>query len=231
MKQDAPIFSPRTIAFLKALERNNSRDWFHTHHRRFQEEVQEPVLEFIRAVQPELLRISSHFLADDRKIGGSMLRLQRDMRFTSDPTPYFTHVLVIFRHEVGRGFDAPAFHVRIDAGAIEIGAGFWRPRASNLERLRARILERPAEWKRIRNAKRLRETFGGLSGAMLKRLPKGLPEDHPLAEDLRRKDWRLARSLEPAALADPGFAREAVSTFRAAAPLVRFLCQALRLPF
>ncbi len=83
-----PYFSPATFRFLCALARNNNRAWFKAHQAEYERDVREPYLRFIADLQPALARISAHYRADPRKVGGSLFRIQRDVRFAGDKAPW-----------------------------------------------------------------------------------------------------------------------------------------------
>ena len=100
---DFTSFQPSLFRFLKTLTANNNRAWFQQNKTRYEEQLLTPCQEFIRSFQPHLKRVSPHFLADDRRVGGSLMRIYRDTRFARDKTPYKTNVGIHFRHEMGKG--------------------------------------------------------------------------------------------------------------------------------
>src|SRR5215831_13572407 len=102
-------FGPELFSFLTDLRANNSREWFAANKQRYEEQLLEPALAFINAFAPRLERISPHFRADARPIGGSLFRIHRDTRFSKDKSPYKTHTGIQFRHEVGKDVHAPGY--------------------------------------------------------------------------------------------------------------------------
>ena len=140
------------IEFLVELTSNNEREWFKKNQARYEALVREPTLAFIRAIAPRVAKISSHLVASDSKVGGSMMRPQRDIRFARDKTPYKTHVGVQFRHELGKDVHAPGLYVHFDPAEVFVGIGMWHPDPESLQAIRSRIEADPAAWKRIRNA-------------------------------------------------------------------------------
>ncbi|PIP02194.1 MAG: TIGR02453 family protein, partial [Zetaproteobacteria bacterium CG23_combo_of_CG06-09_8_20_14_all_54_7] len=103
----ATHFTPATMAYLETLAANNNRDWFQEHKHRYEQDVREPALAFIEAVGARLPAIAPHFTADARKMGGSLMRVYRDSRFSKDKTPYKTNIGIQFRHEAGKDVHAP----------------------------------------------------------------------------------------------------------------------------
>ena len=85
-----PYFTDKTFKFLRALARNNSREWFHAHKAEYDAHLRGPFLQLITDLQPDLLGISEHYRADPSGVGGSLFRIHRDTRFSNDKTPYKT---------------------------------------------------------------------------------------------------------------------------------------------
>lgn len=223
-------FGPELAVFLEELRDNNDRDWFNANRDRYEGSVREPARAFIRTMAPALAAVSSHFRADDRKQGGSLMRVHRDTRFSRDKTPYKTNVGIQFRHALGRDVHAPGFYVHLEPGGAFLAAGVWRPDSSALSMIRTRIGEEPDTWRRIRDAAAFRASFR-LGGDSLKTMPRGFAKDHPLAEDLRRKDFIAIHEMPLPDALGPDFADGAAARMRDASALVRFLCEAIDVPF
>lgn len=223
-------FPAGCLPFLEALGSNNNREWFKENKQRYEMEVREPALAFIETMAPSLYRISPHFRAVPKKVGGSLMRVYRDTRYTKDKTPYKTNIGIQFRHELGRDVHAPGFYVHIEPGGCFIGVGIWRPETKALTRIRDFILDNPASWT---GAKRHRpfKTHFVLEGESLKRHPRGYPADHPLIEDLKRKDFIACSLFGESEVGNRSFHRFAANRFRQAVPFMRYLCTALDVAF
>jgi len=85
---DRRYFTEETFTFLSALAANNRRDWFEPRKQFFEEAARRPALQFIREMAGGLTTISPHFRAVPRKVGGSLMQIYRDTRFSADKTPY-----------------------------------------------------------------------------------------------------------------------------------------------
>ena len=223
-------FGPALAGFLQDLRSNNERSWFTANRERYEETVREPARAFIRAMAPALAAISPHFRADDRKTGGSLMRIHRDTRFSRDRTPYKTNVGIQFRHALGRDVHAPGFYVHFEPGNAFLGAGVWRPDSSALFMIRARIDEEPDAWREVRDGEALRASFQ-LGGESLKTMPRGFPKDHALAADLRRKDFLALHEFPWQEALGPKFPDLVAARMRDAGGFMRFLCEALDVPF
>lgn len=221
-------FPADTVRFLGELAENNNRPWFNENKHRYEQWVLEPALDFICAMVPRLEPLAPHFTAIPRRMGGSLMRVYRDTRFSRDKSPYKTNIGIQFRHELGKDVHAPGFYVHLDPGSCFLGVGIWHPASGSLGKIRDRIVEDPAAWKRVRDARDFRRRFE-LSGDSLKRQPRGYSADHPFIEDLKRKDFIGVSTFGIEAAEDAAFADRVTADFAAARPFMAFLCGALNL--
>jgi uncharacterized protein (TIGR02453 family) len=225
------LFDAELFRFLRELKEHNDRAWFTANKARYQAVVQEPLLGFIAAFAKPLREISPAFIADPRPSGGSMFRIYRDTRFSNDKTPYKTHAAAQFRHRDGRDVHAPGFYLHLEPGNVFCGAGIWHPDGATLGRIRDAIVDSPRSWRQAAAAVEDGEPRHGRGGESLKRPPRGYAPDHPLIDDLKRKDHvSFCPLTEADVLADDVVDRVAAA-FRPAVPYVRFLCRALDLEF
>jgi len=219
-------FTPDFFAFLTELKENNNRDWFHANKDRYKAEIQEPLLHFISDFAGPLNEISPNFIADPRPSGGSMFRIYRDVRFSKDKSPYKTHAAAQFRHRAGRDVHAPGFYLHLEPGGVFAGAGLWHPDRTALDMIRTAIVERPDEWRAVLGDPSFIKHHE-LSGESLKRAPRGYDPEHPLVEDLKRKDFVCVRRFTQKKAASAAFLDDFVESCRGAGPFVQFLTEAI----
>ena len=219
-------FTSDLFDFLSDLEGNNSREWFHASKDRYKRVVQEPLLRFISDFSEPLRRISPRFVADPRPSGGSMFRIYRDVRFSKDKSPYKTHAAAQFRHQEGKDAHTPCYYLHLEPGSVFAGAGLWHPPGPALSKIREAILESPDEWTAITTNLGFKKTYT-LEGDSLKRAPRGIDPDHPLIEDLKRKDFIYSRSFSRKQATSAGFIDLFTDTCAATAPFVRFITEAV----
>jgi len=227
---EPPSFSPDLFTFLDELADHNDRAWFKANRQRYDDAVQEPALAFIAAFAPRLRRISRHFGADARPVGGSLFRLQRDTRFSKDKTPYKTNVGISFRHQQAADVHAPAFYLHMEPGNVFAAAGVWHPDSATLGRIRDTIAACPEQWTRVAYGKPFVAAYR-LDGASLVRPPRGYDPDHSMIADLKRKDFIGVVALTEETVLSPGFINEYAQVCGAAAAFMRFLCDATGVPF
>ena len=228
MKQ--PTLKPALFDFLRELKANNERPWFETNKARYIADVRDPMLDFIAAFAEPLAAISPHFVADPRANGGSLFRIYRDTRFSPDKRPYKTNVGAHFRHVAGKDAHAPGFYLHLDPEACFAGCGIWSPGSDALAQIRKAIADNPAVWKRVAQADAFRDKFS-LMGQSLKRPPRGFDAEHPLIEDLKRKDFVARTQFDEADAVQPDFLKRFTEIVHSGAEFVKFLSRAVGVPF
>ena len=216
--------TPQIFRFLRAIKRNNDRDWFTRNKQRYIDEVRDPVCQFIADFAPRLEKISPSLVADPRPVGGSMIRIYRDTRFSKDKSPYKSWVGIRFGHAEGKGVPSPSCYLHLEPGRVFFAGGMWHPEPDSLRAVRDAIVEHPGRWKKIVG----RRGFELSEGESLKRAPRGYDPDHPFIEDLRRKGFMHSVSFTEKAACAPGFASELERVGRRAVPLMVFLAAAVK---
>lgn len=224
----ARYFTRKTFRFLKDLEENNNRDWFNVHKQDYEDLIRTPALDLIEAFEKPLQKFAPEFNAIPNKVGGSLMRVYRDVRFSKDKTPYKTNIGIQFRHHMGKDVHTPGYYLHISDQECFIGAGIWRPDSSSLKKIRQLIDEKPTLWKRART---IRNSEFELSGSTLIRPPRGFDAEHPLLVDLKRKDFIMIQGIGKRDVQSKDLVAMLAREYRKASPLMRFLCRALEVPF
>ena len=223
-------FTNKTFSFLKQLAHNNEREWFNEHKQDYEDLIRTPALNFIADFSDELMMISPHFTAKPKKVGGSLMRIYRDVRFSKDKSPYKLNIGIQFRHERAKDVHSPGFYIHIEPGNNFIGAGIWRPDSESLGGIRDWINEKQSLWTEIKKDKTFNKLFS-FSGDTLIRPPKGFEKSHPLIDDLKRKDFIAIASISNKFVLDKDFRDDVFSYFSAADIYMQFLCDALELRY
>lgn len=223
-------FTADTIGFLNELKNNNNREWFNENKARYEEHVLDVALRFIQSMHDPLEKIAPRFTAIPKRMGGSLMRVYRDTRFSKNKTPYKTNIGIQFRHEQARDVHSPGYYVHIDTEQIFVGVGMWRPDSEPLFGIRQRIVDKEAEWLSASKDKTFSRHFK-LGGETLSRAPRGFDKDHPLLTDIKRKDFIAIKNLDFGAATQPKFQQKVETAFRAGEPYMRFLCKAVGVPF
>ena len=219
-------FEPRTLKFLRDLKANNNREWFAEHKPRYEKDVLDVALRFIQSMQEPLAGIAPHFMAVPQRMGGSLMRVYRDTRFSKNKLPYKSNIGIQFRHERAKDVHSPGYYVHIDPDSVFIGVGMWRPDSDSLRQIRERISVKPAEWQRAIGSAAFKRHFE-LGGESLKRPPRGFDAEHPLIEDIKRKSFIAVRDMPVDDCLKPQFQRSVETSFKQMTPYMEFLCKAV----
>jgi len=217
-------FPPETFAFLRSLARHNDREWFEAHRDDYENVCVAPALAFVATVGP---RVKSLFagIQFDATLGGSLLRIHRDLRFVRNEKPYKEYLDVWFWRGEDKGRAAPSFGVRLHGDRIEVGAGIRVLVGEQLAAYRVAVAD-------ARSGRRLDEVMSALrkagrytiAGKQLARVPVGFDPAHARVELLRRTGLFMCRDTPVGKSASTAkFADECIGHFAAMVPLCRWL--------
>lgn len=225
------MISTALFDFLRDLRENNNRDWFKANQSRYEQDVKAPLLRLITEFSAPLQTISPHFLAIP-KVGGSLFRIHRDVRFSKDKRPYKEAAAVHFRHAAGKDVHAPGFYFHIAPDEVFAALGIWGPGSRELLRIRQAIVSDPDEWTEITQSKEFKEVFSqGYEHQKLKRAPKGFNPDHPLIEDLKCKHFVASCPLSEEFAVSEDLPVQLAITYGHGAAYMEFLTRTLGLPW
>jgi uncharacterized protein (TIGR02453 family) len=225
MAASSSHFGPKLFKFLRDLAANNNKTWFQENKPRYEDDVKEPLLNFISDFADHLEKISEQFNADPRPNGGSMFRIYRDARFAKDKDPYKTHAAAHFRHRVGKDVHAPGFYLHLEPRNCFMGGGIWHPDPPALRKIRDAIVAKPDDWKKVLKSGLV------IEGDALTRAPQGYRADHPFVDDLKRKDFFTSIAFSDKEACSADFIKRYAQACKQSAPLIKFLTHAVELPF
>lgn len=222
------MFSRKTLNFLRALKRNNDREWFKARRDEYETHVRGPMIAVVERLAIDFRSFAPELIASPKQ---SLFRIYRDTRFSSDKKPLKTHEAAVFRTRQLPKPQGAGLYFDVAPRGVWIGGGMWRPEPAELVKLRAHIAETWPEIRDITRTRAFRSRFGDVAGEKMTRVPRGYPPDHPAAEFLKFRQFHAGEEF-PASTA---YSREGyptlIATFKALMPLVRFLnAGLLRLP-
>jgi uncharacterized protein (TIGR02453 family) len=222
-------FSPKLFEFLQELKKNNNREWFEQNRSTYIASVRDPFLAFIAAFKPRLQKLSPWLVADPKPVGGSMLRIYRDLRFSRSKEPYKPMAAAYFHHRAGKE-NAPGIYIHLEPGNNFIGIGLWHPDPITRRMVTDAISSKPQSWEKAINGTAFRSSCS-LIGESLSRLPKQYDPDHPFAEDLMRKDFVAHAEFSRQAVCSKDFIERVEKICFAASPFLQFLTRSVGLPW
>ncbi|MBC3764299.1 DUF2461 domain-containing protein [Neptunicella marina] len=223
-------FSQQTFQFLTQLANHNDKEWFNEHKQDYEKFVREPALAYISEMQSWIKMISPYYEAIPKKMGGSLMRVYRDVRFSKNKAPYKTNIGIQFRHEIGKDVHAPGFYLHIEPGNSFLGVGSWHPAPDALKAYRDHIVTKPGPYQDAIEHQPFAECYQ-MTGNSLQRAPKGFDAEHPLIDEIKRKDFIALTPVSDQFIVADDLPEQTARLFGRAQPLQRFLCEALGLRF
>jgi len=177
-------FPKETLEFLAALRTNNDKKWFDAHRADYESYFVEPAKDFVAALAPRLKTIDRKIHAEPR-INGSILRIQRDVRFARDKSPYKDHLDLWFWTGEEKGWDSSGFFLRLTPDMLVLGAGMHAFGGAKLARYRRAVLDAKKGAALAKAVARARKDGYEVGEERYINTPKGTPHDHPRASLLK----------------------------------------------
>ena len=218
------MFTPETLKFLRALKRNNDREWFKARKDQYEQHVRGPMIAVIERLARDFQSFAPEIVASPKT---SLYRIYRDTRFSDNKTPLKIQVSASFRWKGLLKGEGAGLYLEVHPQWVWMGGGFWAPPSPQLVRIREHIADTFPEIQQIERARAFKSMFGALDGEKLTRVPRGYPKDHPAAEYLKFKQFLAGREFPPEFATTPKFYPALVETYKAAMPLIRFLNEPL----
>lgn len=175
-------FPKAATTFLKGLAQNNSKTWFDAHRGDYENGLLEPCKDFVAAIGPKLAKISPDIHAEP-KVNGSIMRINRDTRFSKDKTPYKTYMGLWFWQGAGRSRECPGFYFGLSGDELTLGAGMHMFGPKQLDAYRKALVE-PKKGAAGRKAYDKIAKLKGIDigGAHYKKVPRGFDQEHANAD-------------------------------------------------
>lgn len=223
-------FSPDAIQFMADLAHNNDRAWFQPRKADYERLVRDPMAAMIADLADHLAARKVPLRADPVR---SPFRIYRDTRFSRDKSPYKTHIGASFpwideAGGAGESVDEEVHgnggYFNFQPGEMYVGGGMWMAARPRLDALRRAIVDEPDRVRAAFEDPAFTAWFGGVrTHEELKRVPAGLPADHPMADMFRWKDVVFGRRLADEEVCSPELPARLAEGYAAALPVFRFL--------
>jgi len=188
-------FTKETLAFLEGLRLNNDREWFLQNRAVYERAVKAPFEAFVAKV---IDRVKEHEPELRMVPRDAIFRINRDVRFSKDKSPYKTHMGAIIGLGGKRGEDKTGFYVQVSSENLFVAGGAYQLSPQALARVRSAIARDPKGFERLIKAKRFTGKFpGGMQGEVAKRIPPELAEAaraHPI---IANKQYWWEAEMEP----------------------------------
>lgn len=223
-------FSERTFKFLHSLKRNNNKAWFEAHRDEYEDYLREPSKALAEVM-------GQHFREQGMPVVGnartSLFRINRDIRFSKNKSPYKTHIGLSFPLEGSKKEEWCGFYFSFEPAKTGKGVnsfgggGVYMPMPPQLKRIRTKIAREHKALEKILGDKAFKKLCPkGLTGESLTRMPQGFEEGHPAATLLKMKSFLFEFPLTAEDLMSKKLPEKLLKNFNTALPLVEFLGKA-----
>ncbi len=225
-------FRPAAFTFLRGLAKNNNRAWFEARREIYEAEVRAPMKALVEEMDARFGRFGPEIIGDPKR---AIFRINRDIRFSRDKSPYKTHAACWFNHgnatrQVGQDAESGSagFYFHLQPGSSFLGAGIWMPPRGQLGKIRDALTEAPKGFAAVVESPAVKRRYGKLEDEnMLTRLPRGYEPGHPAEKWLRHQSFTMGRALTEREVLGNKLPQVLERDYKLLLPLVRWLNQAL----
>jgi uncharacterized protein (TIGR02453 family) len=221
------MLQPSTLKFLKDLKKNNNKPWFDANRKQYEEAKKD----FENFVQ----QVIDSFGKKDKSISSlkakdCLFRINRDVRFSKDKSPYKTNFGACINKEGRKAFSSAGYYFHLEPGQVFLGGGIYHPLPPELNKIRQEVDYSFKEFKKIITAKKFRAVYKDMDKShdfVLSRLPKGYEADNPAAEYLKFKSYIVMTEFKDDDLTSKTLLKKTITAFETLQPLIDFLNRAL----
>jgi len=220
------MLKPATLRFLTDLKAHNAKPWFDAN-RPFYEAARADFLNLVTNLIGELGGIDPAIAEANLQAKACTFRINRDVRFSTDKSPYKTHFAAWF-NAGGKIANTAGYYLHVEPGGAFVAGGLYMPEPKVLAALRQEMDYNLPAFEALLHHADFRSHFNGLSREdALQRPPKGYDAGNPAIEYLKLKSFTASHPLPDDVLTKPALSGEVLGAFRGLQPLVRFLNGAL----
>lgn len=216
-----------SLDFLKKLKKNNSREWLEQN-RGLYENYRCDILQLTENLLKELSKIDPAISQANLDPKKCLTRINRDLRFSKDKTPYKNYVLIVFNKNYPQPNKAGYF-IPIEPGNCSVGGGVWQTTLEYLKKIRQEIDYSFTDFNKIISTSEFQRTFpNGIQGVgKLKKMPDGYKETNPASELLKMKGFCTKEPINDKILTDKNCVQSIIDSFKTTKPLVDFVNKAI----
>ncbi|HQW84218.1 MAG TPA: DUF2461 domain-containing protein [Ferruginibacter sp.] len=214
-----------TLKFLTNLKKNNNKPWFEENRKQY-DIVRMGFLEMVSVLIKQIAKFEPVIGTQAAK--DCVFRINRDVRFSKDKSPYKSHFSCYFNKE-GKKSNGAGYYLHIEPGQSFAGGGIWMPETIVLAKIRQEIDYNFKDFKKITGKPLFKKTFnkGVQSEERLVRPPKGYDEQNPAIEFLKMKSYIVSCSFSDSEVLSKNFESNVVKTFAAMKPFIDYFNAAI----
>jgi uncharacterized protein (TIGR02453 family) len=220
------MITKEALQFLEDLVANNNTEWMHANKKRY-ENYKKDYHNYIASILSEMKSLDQSL--EPLEVKNCTFRINRDIRFSKDKSPYKTNMGVWFTQNKNRK-NSPGYYIHFEKGKSFIAGGVWCPEPSELKQIRKEIEFFHDDLNAIVNNKSFKNEFGNFDrdeNNMLKKAPKDFNPNHPAIEFLKLKSYTASQKIDDKLFTSPDFSKLIAQKLIALKPMNDFLRRAL----
>ena len=218
-------FNKDFLAFFKELSKNNNKPWFDKNRKRYENSVKTPFKEFAEEMIERIREIEPNLDVQAKDV---IYRINRDIRFAKDKTPYKTHLGVNIARGGRMAANSPGYYYRFSFDKIHFGAGAHNLDRGGVEMIRNKIFDNQNKFLKLVDDKIFIESFGSIKGERNKRFPKEYKELENEIPYIANKEFFYMKNLDPSTILSDDLSDILMDYFNVAKDLNHFFQNALK---
>lgn len=219
-KKQTALFTNGFTGFLKDLAKNNNTEWFNENRKRYEKDVKAPFAAFTAEMIAGISKLDPLIQI---KPSDAIMRINRDIRFSKDKTPYNTYVAAIISRNGKKDKSYPGFYFQLAPDGIQIFGGVYMPDNQQLQSIRNHIASNLKVFAGLYNHKDFKSTFGSLQGEQGKRLSPEWQQISAKEPLIANKQFYFQTSLKASAITSPDLTQQLMSLVKAGMKMNLFL--------
>jgi uncharacterized protein (TIGR02453 family) len=220
------MITNEALQFIDDLKANNNTEWMHANKKRY-ENFKKDYHAMIASLLLEMKPLDKNL--ELLEIKNCTFRINRDIRFAKDKSPYKTNVGMWLTTNKNRK-NSSGYYIHYEKGASFIAGGIWCPEVDELKKIRKEIAFFHEDLETIVSEKSFISNFKNLSreeNNVLKNAPKGYDPNHAAIEFLKLKSFTASQKIDDKLFTDKDFSKKIAQKLIALKPLNEFLNRAL----
>lgn len=213
-------FTPAFVTFFKELGANNNKEWFDANRKRYEKEVKKPFERFVGDLIAEMRKNEPELLCEPKDC---IFRINRDIRFSKDKTPYKVQVSALIAPRGRKHMDYPGLYLELTPEHIGIFGGLYMPDKSLLADVRDHIADHLEAFKKAYSDPQFLKFYGGLKGEKNKRLDKHLAAAAEVEPLLFNKQFYYQANLPATQITQEALLQNVLKYYEASAQIREFL--------
>lgn len=218
-------FTEDFVAFFKELSKNNHKEWFHENKKRYETSIKKPFEIFVDSMIKEIQKLDPTLQVKPKDC---VLRINRDIRFYKDKSPYNLHYTAFISHGGRKDKSIPGIFLRFSPEMIGIMGGCFGPSKEQLYKIRTTINKSPNTFRNLLEEKGFVQKFGEIRGETMKRIPKEWQDACKKEPLIANKQFYFVGEEAPGLISSDALIKEMMAYWQTMRPVNEYLSKAIQ---